>query len=201
MSTRLDVDVSELPEEGFGPKSAPWWGTLGFMLAEATTLALCAASYLYLARRYTSWPPAGLPAPDILIPTISAAWLVASLVPARLLAHAARRHDRRAVTIMLVVGVVVEAIAIVLRAFEFDALGVRWDTNSYGSIVWWTLGLHTTLLAADFAETAVFAAIFLSGRVEPKHYSDADDVAFYWYFVALGWIPLYVLLYLSPRLL
>lgn len=201
MNEPRTLDVSELPEHAFGPRSGPWWGTLAFILAEGTTLALCAACYLYLARHYDSWPPAGLAAPDLLLPSVSAAWLLLSLFPAWLLNRAARRQDAAAVTWMLIVSVAVEVVALTLRALEFGSLNVRWDTNSYGSIVWWTLGLHTTLLAADLAETGVFAAIFLSGRVEEKHYADAADVAFYWRFVALGWAPLYALLYLSPHVL
>ena len=195
-----DLDVSELPDEGFGPASGPWWGTLGFMVAEGTTLALCAGSYLYLLRRYEGWPPPGTPRPDLLLPTISVLWLVATLLPAWLLNRAAHREDTAAVTRLLLVGVMVEIIAIALRVQEFNALNVRWDANSYGSIVWWTLGIHTTLLLADLAETGVFAAMFVSGRIEKKHYADAADVAFYWRFVVLAWVPLYVLLFLGPRL-
>lgn len=199
MMKHRTVDVSGLPEAAFGPRSGPWWGTLGFMAAEGTTLALCAASYLYLSRHYDNWAPAGLAAPDLLVPTLSMLWLVASLVPAWFLNRAAHRKDTSAVKWLLVVSVGIELVALTLRAMEFGALNVRWDTNSYGSIVWWTLGIHTTLLAADLAETGTFAAIFLAGRVEEKHYSDAADVAFYWRFVAISWIPLYALLYLSPR--
>lgn len=195
------LDVSGLPEEGFGPRSGPWWGTLGFMAAEGTTLAICAASYLYLSRHYGEWPPAGLAAPDLVLPTVSLLWLLASLIPAHLLSRAAHRMDVRAVKWLLVLGVLVELVAVGLRMFEFGAVNVQWDTNSYGSILWWTLGVHTALLLADLAETGVFAAIFLGGHVEKKHFADAADVAMYWHFVVLAWVPLYFLIYLSPRLL
>lgn len=198
MSKPRTLDVSELPEEGFGPRSGPWWGTLAFMAAEGTTLALCAGSYLYLSRHYSDWPPAGLARPDLLLPTISMIWLVGGLIPAYFLGKAAKRKDMAAVKKLLVASVLIELVAVALRAMEFAALNVHWDTNSYGSIVWWTLGIHTTLLLADVGETGTFAAIFVTGRVEKKHYGDADDVAVYWRFVALSWIPLYALLYLSP---
>lgn len=198
--TPLTLDVSGLPEEGFGPRSGPWWGTLGFMVAEGTTLAICAASYLYLSRHYGQWPPAGLAAPDLLWPTLSVAWLLLSLAPAHMLDRAAHRQDVSALKWLLVAGVLVEIVAVALRALEFGATNVRWDTNSYGSIVWWTLGIHTTLLLADLAETGAFAAIFLSGQIEEKHFADVADVAMYWHFVVLAWVPLYLLLYLSPRL-
>ena len=196
---RRTVDVSTLPDSGFGDCSGPWWGTLGFIAAEGTTLALCAATYLYLSRHYSEWPPVESAPPDLLLPTISAVWLLLCLIPAWLLGKAARRKDPAAVTKLLLASVAIEVVAVALRAMEFAALNVRWDTNSYGSILWWTLGIHTTLLLADLAETGIFAAIFVSGHAEEKHFADADDVAFYWRFVALSWAPLYALIYLAPH--
>jgi len=40
------IDVSQLPGEGFGPASPAWWGTIGFMLIEGSTMLLCAGGYL-----------------------------------------------------------------------------------------------------------------------------------------------------------
>lgn len=200
MTRERTLDVSELPTEAFGPRSAPWWGTIGFMLAEGASLLLCAATYVYLAKNYHEWPPAGMSAPDLLVPTMGVLLLLASLIPAAWLGRAAHRKDTAAVMRLLVIGVIIEIAALALRAFEFDAVNVRWDTNAYGSAVWYTLGFHTLLLATDLAETAVFAAIFLTGRAEEKHYADAADVAFYWRFVVLSWVPLYLLLYFSPRI-
>lgn len=200
MNTERTLDVSELPGEGFGPRSTAWWGTLGFMAAEGASLLLCAATYIYLSKNFDAWPPAGASPPDLVLPTAVLLLLLASLIPATWLGRAAHRKDTRAVTRLLVLGLGIEVVLLGLRAFEFDAVHVRWETDAYGSIVWYTLGFHTLLLATDVAETAVFAAIFLRGRVEEKHYSDVADVAFYWRFVVLAWVPLYLLLYLSPRI-
>lgn len=198
MRERATLDVSGLPESGFGPRSAPWWGTLGFMVAEGTTLVLCAATWLYLGVRHPEWPPPDIPRPDLLTPTLGVAVLLVSLWPAALLNRAAHRKDAAAVTRWLVVGVAVEVAALALRATEFDAVNVRWDTHAYGSAVWFTLGIHTTLLAADLVETGTFAAIFLLGRAEEKHFPDVSDVVLYWRFIVLSWLPLYGLLYLAP---
>lgn len=193
------VDVSELPTSGFGPGSPAWWGTLGFMAIEGASLALCAGTYLYLAKNYEAWPPPGLPAPDLLIPTLSALALLAGVVPAYLVDRAAKRKDVAGVVKLLLVMAAGEVIMLGLRAFEFGAVNVWWDTNAYGSVIWFTLGLHTALLAVDLVETVVFALIFILGRVEEKHFADAADVAIYFNFLALAWLPLYLLIYVSPR--
>lgn len=201
MSEHAVLDVSDLPDHAFGSRSTPWWGTLGFIVAESATLLLCAATYLYVGRNFDSLLPAGLAPPSLAIGTASMLLLLGSLIPAARLHHAARRKDDIAIVRLLVIAVVFELAALTLRAIEFANVGVRWDTNAYGSAVWFTLGFHALLLATDLVETTVFAAIFLTKRVEEKHYGDVADVAIYWYFVVFGWLPLYALLYLSPLIL
>jgi hypothetical protein len=43
------------------------------------------------------------------------------------------------------------------------------------------------------------AALFWMGPVEKKHFSDAADLAFYWYFMVGIWVPIFILSYLLPR--
>ena len=108
--------------------------------------------------------------------------------------------DRGAVLLLLLIGAVVEAIVIVLRAYELHALPMRWDGTAYGSTVWFTLGAHTTLLVLDFGESLVFAVLFLKGPIAKRHFADVADSAMYWFFIVLTWVPLYFMLYVSPHL-
>jgi cytochrome c oxidase subunit III len=193
-------DASQLPRDGFGPASPTWWGTLGFMVIEGSSLALCAMVYVYLSRRSPSWPPSGTPPPDLAVGTVFIGAMLLSLIPAALLGRAAKQLDRGAVILWCAVGVVVEAVIVALRAYELHALPFHWDGSAYGSAVWITIGMHTTLLAFDFGETLVFLALFLLAPIERKHFADVADAVMYWFFIALIWLPLYFMLYVSPRL-
>ena len=87
-----------------------------------------------------------------------------------------------------------------LRVWELTrSLNVRWDANAYGSVQWLIVGSHGTLLAIQLIEVVGMAGIFWLGPVEKKHFSDAADIAFYWIFIVVAWIPLYVLCYLLPH--
>jgi heme/copper-type cytochrome/quinol oxidase subunit 3 len=194
------IDVSGLPTDGFGTASPTWWGTIGFMLIEGSSLLLCAMAYIYLSRRSPLWPPSGTPPPNLAAGTIMVLALVLSLIPAWILGRVARRLDKRAVIVWSIVGAVVEAVTVLLRANELHALPFRWDGSAYGSAVWFTIGIHTTLLVLDFGETLVFAVLFLRGPVDKKHYADVTDSVMYWFFIVLTWVPLYFMLYVSPRL-
>ena len=52
------LDVADLPDLAFGSRDIMWWGTLGFVVIEGFTLALCLMVYLYLWKNYSEWPPA-----------------------------------------------------------------------------------------------------------------------------------------------
>jgi cytochrome c oxidase subunit III len=200
-TARNVLDVSELPSEGFRTRAISWWATLGFMVIEGTSLAICAVTYLYLTRRFEAWPPLRTPPPDLVIPTISFILLLASVPIAMWLSRAARSHDIRGTQRAAAAGSIASVILIIMRALEFNSLNTRWDNDAYGSIVWLTIGFHTTLLLLDFIESFFIGLVFWIGPIEMKHFSDADDDAFYWYFMVAAWTPLYFLIYIVPRIL
>jgi cytochrome c oxidase subunit 3 len=200
-SGRALVDVSRLPTATFGPRDMMWWGTAGFIMIEGTTLFICAASYLYLRLNFETWPPQHTLRPSLLWPTVQVVLMALSNGPNLLLQRAARALDLNGVRRWVVVEAILGVIFVALRWQEFLSLNVRWDANAYGSIAWATVGFHATLLVLQAVETLVFTAFLFSGRVEEKHFSDAYDSAFYWYFMTGSWIVLYVVVFLSPRLM
>jgi heme/copper-type cytochrome/quinol oxidase subunit 3 len=197
---RSVMDLRGLPDVVFGPRDIMWWGTLGFVLIEGFTLALCAAAYVYVTQNFATWPPANTPLPSVVAPTVQVVVMLASLLPAQWTANAARRYDLGAVRIGLIIATAF-AIAIVgLRAWELlVSLNVKWDANVYGSVQWLVLAVHGTLLAVELVEIGGMMLIFWLAPVEEKHMSDVADMVFYWYFMVLSWLPLYVLCFWLPR--
>src|ERR687894_2261273 len=90
---RAVADVSALPRTVFGHRALMWWGTLGFIIIEGITLFICAISYFYLRRNYATSPPEHIYRPDLLIPTIQVALMLASIVPMRAVDRASSRMD------------------------------------------------------------------------------------------------------------
>lgn len=197
--SRSTLDASGLPDVVFSSKNVNWWGTLSFMTIEGATLAVCAAAYLYLRRNFVAWPPPPVPLPDLLLPTVNLVLILLVMVPLRFVHRASYRRDLRRVRIGFVVATAMSLAITVLRYFELRALNVRWDENAYGSVAWLVVVAHATLLVADLLETGVFAVLSHTKRWEEKHFSDAEDAALYQYFLSLVWVPLYFLVYFSPR--
>lgn len=196
--TRSTVDVSGLPTVTFGPRSMLWWGTLGFMAIEGSTLFIGLACYFYLWRNEATWPPEHTLRPGLVWPTITLAVMLASLVPAALADRAARRLDLPALRRWFV-GLTLFGVAFLfLRWQDILALNCRWDTNAYGSVAWLVTGLHASLLYLNAFETAFITVLLFSRRFEEKHFSDASESCFYWYFMVGAWVPLYATVYLTP---
>lgn len=197
---RAVMDLASLPDVVFGPRDVMWWGTLGFAVIEGFTLCLTAAVYVYLQQNFATWPPEGTPLPSLGLPTLQVALMLLSIPLVWWLDRAAHRFDLRAVRIGLTAAALMAGIFTGLRIAEaVYSLNVKWDTNAYGSAQWLTLGSHFTLLLIEFIEVAGMAAIFWLAPLEEKHFGDASDMAFYWYFMVLSWMPLYVLCFLVPR--
>lgn len=200
MNQRIVADVSSLPDSGFGPRTLMWWGVLGFILIESTAFVLGGGAYFFLMNHTQPWPPNRVP-PDLLIGTWFTALILLSELPNVATDRLAHAHKLQLVRIGLVVMSLVGLVLIGLRLVEFNGLNVSWDDNAYGSILWALLFLHTFHLVTDVADTIVLAVFACTHELETTHYSDVADNCMYWHFVALGWVPIYALLYWVPRLL
>jgi len=198
--TRIEDDVSSLPDVSFGASDLAWWGTLGFVVIEGFTLVLCAVVLVYLRQNFHAWPPEGVRLPSLGIPTVQVGLMLASLPVLFWMQRRAKAFDLNGVRIGTVLATLFGVVFVTLRMLELTrSLHVKWDTNAYGSAQWLVVGTHGTLLLFQLVEMIGIAFVFLIGRVEGKHFSDAADAAFYWYFMVLAWLPLYGLCYWLPR--
>ena len=196
---RPTLDASSLPSVVYGPRVVTWWGTTGFMIAEAATVAACLAAYYYIRRNFTTWPPLRTPPPDLFIPSIGLIVLLAAMIPTYLFQKAAKRLDQPATKRWLWVAVAMMIAATVLRFVEFQSLNVRWDANAYASVAWTVVFAHFTLLLVDTVETIVFAVMVQRDVAPTRYYPGVAEDAFYSYFMTALWIPCFVTVYLVPR--
>lgn len=197
-ATPRALDVSDLPSYGFSHRSLMWWGTLGLMAIEGTVFLMMVVSYFYLRSRSQTWPITAVP-PELLWGTLNTAILVLSLWPNHKAKQAAQAQDWRRTRMWLVICLLFGLAFIAVRALEFAGLGVRWDSNAYGSAVWLLLGLHTAHLVTDVFDTAVLTVLFFTGPLEGRRLVDESENAMYWNFVVLSWLPIYAVIYWGAR--
>jgi heme/copper-type cytochrome/quinol oxidase subunit 3 len=195
---RKVLDVSTLPSYAFGHQGLIWWGTFGFMVTEGSMFVMTLMAYYFLRTRTSEWPPSA-PNPDLTWATLNTILLLASAIPNQMTKTAAEAFELRKVQLLMPVCLAFGVAFCVVRALEFTTLGVRWDTNAYGSIVWFILGLHTTHIVTDVLDTGVLTALMYTGHVQPKRFVDVSENALYWDFVIMSWLPVYVTVYFAPR--
>jgi cytochrome c oxidase subunit 3 len=199
---RATIDVSALPDHGFGSRSILWWATLGIIAIEGTVFILAIASYFYLQGNEAAWPPPGTNLPGYFWGTANLILLLVSMLPNHLVKKAAEEMDIRKVRIWMVVADLFAIAFVVIRVFEYRTLNVSWDSNAYGSATWTLLSLHSVHLVTDLLDSIVLTVLmFTRHGDQPRRFVDVSENAFYWYFVVLAWPPIYAVLYWSPRLL
>jgi cytochrome c oxidase subunit 3 len=207
MSTRTVIDVSELPHHEFDTYDPVWWGNNLLLTIETTMFGILVATYFYLRQNFPMWPPpvAQLtdtlrPLPELGFGTANTILLLASCAPMILTDLSARRNQQTLSRIGLMVCIAFAAAALVLRAFEFPAVYFRWDSNAYGSAVWFLLGMHTLHLAIMAVEAIVLAIWIFTREYDMKHRVDIVTLGVYWYWVVGVWLFIYAIVYFTPRL-
>jgi cytochrome c oxidase subunit III len=200
VTRRPDLGDADLRDQGFRHHAPKWWGNSLTLVVEGTGLAILIATYFYIRHNFDSWPPAKTPLPDLSIPTLNVAILVVSILPMWYAAKLALERDKpRVIGALVVVCAMFGIGAAVLRILEFKGVHTRWDANAYGAIVWSILGVHFAHIIAATLETLVIAMLMFVGPVDEKHYRDITVNALYWCFVALSWVVLYAVVFLTPR--
>lgn len=206
MSTRPVIDVSDLPHHDFDTVDPVWWGNNGLLAIETSMFVILIATYFYLRQNFTEWPPplaqltAPLnPLPDLGPGTWNTALLLFSILPIVLVDLSARRGYQVGAQVGLLICLLCGAGAIVLRSFEFAAVKFRWDSNGYGSVVWFLLGMHLAHLLTLTLETVLLTLWAFLREFDMKHRLDMTALAIYWYWVVGIWLLVYTVVYWSPR--
>ena len=208
MSSRPAIDVSELPHHDFDAADPVWWGNNCLLAIETSMFVILIVTYFYLRQNFSEWPPplaqmtAPLrPMPDLPFGTSNTALLLFSILPIVLVDMCARRGYQFGAQVGLVICLLCGLGAIVFRSFEFPAVKFRWDSNAYGSVVWFLLGMHLAHLITLTLETVLLTIWAFTREFDLKHRLDMTALAIYWYWVVAIWLLIYTVVYWSPRLL
>lgn len=207
MSTRAVIDISELPHHEFDTYDPVWWGNNLLLAIETSMFMILIATYFYLRQNFTLWPPpvaqltATLrPLPQLGYGTANTILLLLGCIPMVFADLAARRDNRDRARIALVICAIVGFTSLVLRGFEFSAVYFRWDSNAYGSVVWFMLGMHMLHLMILTTEVVLLTVWVFKREFDMKHRVDIVTVGVYWYWVVAIWVVLYAIIYFTPRL-
>jgi cytochrome c oxidase subunit I+III len=195
------LDVSHLPQIGVLQNAALFWGAVGISLIEGAMFALLAASYYYARMSVDVWPPPGTVTPPIGLPTLELALLLLSVPPAYWATKAAQENDVPKTRQHLFLNVALGLLAIVVRGVIWAGFNFNWKTDIHGSAVWMMMTLHTFETLVSLVIAFVIAWLTYTTRYGDPQRKAIDFDSVTWYFLVGIWIPLYLTIYVAPRVI
>ena len=199
MPERREDQGDRLPTMVHGFRSNIYWGMLGLITVEVAVFSTLIVSYFYLmVRGEGMWPPTSEP-PGLLLPTINTFVLFASSAAIHMADKAVRVDELRKMRLGLMVSVVLAVTFLGIKVAELAEKPYQWDTHAYGSMVWTMLGLHSLHVFSVMLKSVVVTVLAFRGYFSSRWYRGMEVNGLYWHFVVLIWLPLYFVIYLTPR--
>jgi cytochrome c oxidase subunit 3 len=200
IARRRVLEVGGLPAHAFGHRDPLWWAVILLVCIEGTMLVLLTLSYFYLSDRMSPWPVEPIPRRLAWLGTAELALWIVSAVPTWWAAKAAVRGSVAGMRAGLILATLLALAAIALRYAILRALPFRWDANAYASVVWTLLGAQWLHGLTGAGENLLYIALLLRGPVEDKHRADIEVSTPLWYFVIVGGLLIWAVLFAGPLL-
>jgi heme/copper-type cytochrome/quinol oxidase subunit 3 len=177
------------------------WGMVLFLCTEVTLFGTLIGSYFYLDFKARSWPPYGIKAPSVLLPSVATGVLVATVIPIWLAARAARADNRNRAVQAIAVAFAFQCCYLALQVllFRHDLNDFTPQGSAYGSIYFTLLTAHHLhVVLGLLLDLAIIWQLATRGLTNYWLIS-VRALALYWYVVA-GLAIVVVLVQLSPSL-
>ena len=173
------------------------FGLIMFLIAEGMIFMGMFGAYLAFRSTLPSWPPAGTPELELLLPSVNTVNLIASSFVMHNADTAIKKNDTKGMQIWLAITAAMGAVFLVGQVYEYTHLEFGLTTNLFASAFYVLTGFHG--LHVTIGVLAIVAVLWRS-RV-PGHYSNEkhfgiEAAEIYWHFVDVIWIILFGLLYL-----
>jgi len=176
------------------------WGALLFIATELTLFGSLIATYYYLRFKDVTWPPPGVPKPEVTLPLVFTGMLIVSVVPLAGAVRAAKSGRVRPAWWLLAAAASIQAVYLGLQIHLFvgDLNKFSPTETAYASIYFVLLGLHHAHVAVGLLAEAWLLTRLLGGLTNYRLLA-LRVTAYYWYFVAAIAVPV-VLTQLYPSL-
>lgn len=189
----------EMPVILSGSRSPIWWGMVILVIIESTVFATLISSYFYIRVNSPAWPPGGLPNPDLLLPIINTIVLFCSSMAVLWGMAGLKKNDLRRLKIGIGAGIALEIIFFIIKIMMGTGGPFDWSTNAYGSIFFTINWLHTGHVLVAILMASVAEMLAFRGYFDRERKLGVQVVNIYWQFVAVVWIPVFIVLFLTPR--
>lgn len=194
------VTSRPLPVLLTGSRAPVWWAVILLIVIESTVFATLLTSYAYLRISANAWPPEGIPLPALRLPVLNTFVLLMSSIAVYWAGTAIGQGDTRKLKLGLAAGIMLEIAFLTVKLIESGGYAFDWSTNAYASIFLGITNLHSVHVVAAIVMASATLILAFRGYFTPERRLGIQVVSYYWQFVAVIWVPVFVVLYLVPRL-
>jgi cytochrome c oxidase subunit 3 len=172
-------------------------GVIVFLLAEGMIFLGLFTAYLTFRAVAPSWPPAGTPRLELLLPGINTIILISSSFVIHKADTAIKKNDVKGLRTWFAITALMGAIFLGGQLYEYNHLEFGLTTNLFASTFYVLTGFHG--LHVCFGLILMLGVLWRS--LKPNHYSKehhfgVEAAELYWHFVDVVWIVLFLLLYI-----
>lgn len=199
MSAPHSVPSDGLPTALSGSKAPVWWGMLVLVAIETTVFATLISSYFFLRFNSPDWPPGEIQEPDLMLPIVNTIVLATSTIFIYFAGRGLKQGRIRRLKWLLGIGLLLEVVFFIIKLFMSTGGQFDWSTHAYGSIFFTINWLHTGHVAVAIVMGTVAEILAFRGYFTAERQLGIQVVNIYFQFVALIWIPVFVVLFLAPR--
>ena len=188
-----------LPATLNGLQAPVYWGMLALVAIETVVFATLLSSYFYLRLMSEEWPPAGVPHPKLLLPVINTIVLLTSSGVVLWATRGLAQNNQRRLKIGLAIAIVLEGVFFTIKMVVSTGLPFSWSDHAYGSIFTSIDRLHSLHVVIAILMAVVAEILVFRGEFDAENRLGIQALNIYWQFVALIWLPVFVVLFLVPR--
>ncbi len=201
MSPVTAYDVSHFPVLVSGSRAPLWWAMLLLVVIETMVFATFISSYYYLRFHAPYWPPVGAKLPELTLPTINTLVLLASSAAVVYADSGISRYGNvTRLKVGMSIAILLSLVFLTLKIVEYYDVEYFWDNHAYGSIIWTIVIFHAAHVASVTLKGMVVLTLAFRGHFTRYRHLGVQVNGLYWHFVVLIWIPLYITIYITPRL-
>jgi cytochrome c oxidase subunit 3 len=173
------------------------FGFIVFLISESMLFLGLFVAYLTFRAVATTWPPAGTPELELLLPGINTVILLSSSFVIHQADVAIKQDDLSGARRWFLITMAMGATFLAGQLYEYNHLGFGIKSNLFASTFYVLTGFHGLHVLVGIL---LMAGVLWRSR-RPGHYSSqshfgVEAAEVYWHFVDVIWVILFLLLYI-----
>lgn len=179
-----------------GLRSERWYAALFLIASEVMVFGVLFTYYFWVQGFSPSWPPEGIPPPELAFVGANTLVLLASGWTGHVAQRALEARElprfRRALGATVLLG----ALFLAGQAYEYVTAGFGPQGSTYGTAFFALTGTHGLHVLAGLVALGLVLGLALRGWPAERHASGVSGALLYWHFVDAVWVVLFAVLYL-----